>query len=143
MSRQATAVWQTTQFLSMLDLTPAELEACLELAASLKAARRAGRAHEAPLSGRHVALLFDKPSLRTRSTFMIAVRELGGDVIEPQADVAFGVCEVAVRRAAEVVDRTVLVQQPGDLVGVAHEIGRELGGDHRVDAHAVGLGEVE
>jgi ornithine carbamoyltransferase len=90
MSSQATAVWQTTQFLSVLDLTPAELEACLELAASLKAARRAGRAHEAPLSGRHVALLFDKPSLRTRSTFMIAVRELGGDVIEPQPDVAFG-----------------------------------------------------
>ena len=94
MSRQATAVWQTTQFLSVLDLTPAELEACLELAASLKAARRAGRAHEAPLSGRHVALLFDKPSLRTRSTFMIAVRELGGDVIEPQPDVAFGGREV-------------------------------------------------
>jgi ornithine carbamoyltransferase len=34
--------------------------------------------------------LFDKPSLRTRSTFMIAVRELGGDVIEPPADVALG-----------------------------------------------------
>jgi ornithine carbamoyltransferase len=88
--RQATAVWQTTQFLSVLDLTPAELEGCLELAASMKAARRAGRAHEAPLAGRHVALLFDKPSLRTRSTFMIAVRELGGDVIEPPPDVALG-----------------------------------------------------
>ena len=38
----------------------------------------------------HVALLFEKPSLRTRSTFQIAVRELGGDVIEPPADVALG-----------------------------------------------------
>jgi ornithine carbamoyltransferase len=37
-----------------------------------------------------VALLFEKPSLRTRSTFMIAVRELGGDVIEPPAEVALG-----------------------------------------------------
>jgi ornithine carbamoyltransferase len=90
MSRQATAVWQTTQFLSVLDLTPAELEGCLELAASMKAARRANRPHETPLAGRHLALLFDKPSLRTRSTFMIAVRELGGDVIEPPADVALG-----------------------------------------------------
>jgi ornithine carbamoyltransferase len=90
MSRQATAVWQTTQFLSVLDLAPAELESCLELAASMKAARRANRVHETPLAGRHVALLFDKPSLRTRSTFMIAVRELGGDVIEPPADVALG-----------------------------------------------------
>ncbi|HET7698685.1 MAG TPA: hypothetical protein VFK57_23415, partial [Vicinamibacterales bacterium] len=82
--------WQPSQFLSVLDLTPAELESCLALAASMKAARRSQRPHEAPLAGRHVALLFDKPSLRTRSTFVIAVRELGGDVIEPLPDVAFG-----------------------------------------------------
>jgi ornithine carbamoyltransferase len=87
--RSATA-WQTSQFLSILDLTPEELEACLDLAASMKAARRAGRPHATPLAGHHIALLFDKPSLRTRSTFMIAVRELGGDVIEPPADVALG-----------------------------------------------------
>ena len=85
-----TAAWQPTQFLSVLDLTPGELETCLDLAASLKAARHAGRAHPAPLTGRHVALLFDKPSLRTRSTFTIGVRELGGDVIEPLPDVALG-----------------------------------------------------
>jgi ornithine carbamoyltransferase len=35
-------------------------------------------------------MLFDKPSLRTRSTFIIAVRELGGDVIEPPSDVTLG-----------------------------------------------------
>ena len=89
MSVQATS-WQPTQFLSVLDLTPGELESCLALAASLKTARRGHRAHPMPLAGRHIALLFDKPSLRTRSTFMIAVRELGGDVIEPPADVALG-----------------------------------------------------
>jgi ornithine carbamoyltransferase len=89
MSTGATS-WQVSQFLSVLDLTPAELESCLALAASLKSARHANRAHATPLAGRHVALLFDKPSLRTRSTFMIAVRELGGDVIEPPADVALG-----------------------------------------------------
>jgi ornithine carbamoyltransferase len=82
--------WRRSQFLSVLDLTPGELEACLDLAASMKAARHANRAHATPLAGKHIALLFDKPSLRTRSTFMIAVRELGGDVIEPPADVAFG-----------------------------------------------------
>ena len=37
-----------------------------------------------------MALLFEKPSLRTRSTFVIAVRELGGEIIEPPADVALG-----------------------------------------------------
>jgi ornithine carbamoyltransferase len=87
---RAAAAWQPSQFLSVLDLTPGELETCLDLAAALKAARHAGRPHAMPLSGRHIALLFDKPSLRTRSTFMIAVRELGGDVIEPPADVALG-----------------------------------------------------
>src|SRR6185295_16214862 len=50
----------------------------------------AGRASIKPLAGKHLALLFDKPSLRTRSTFTIAVRELGGDIIEPAADVTLG-----------------------------------------------------
>jgi ornithine carbamoyltransferase len=86
----ATSTWQPSQFLSVLDLTPAELETCLSLAATMKVARATGHQHAAPLAGRHVALLFDKPSLRTRSTFMIAVRELGGDVIEPPGDVALG-----------------------------------------------------
>jgi ornithine carbamoyltransferase len=85
-----TSAWRTTQFLSVLDLLPEELEMCLDLAASMKAARRAGRPHATPLAGRHIALLFEKPSLRTRTTFMIAVRELGGDVIEPPADVVLG-----------------------------------------------------
>ena len=79
-----------TRFLSVLDFGPAELSACLSLAAELKKARTARRAHERPLTGQHVALLFEKPSLRTRSTFQIAVRELGGDVIQPPQDVALG-----------------------------------------------------
>jgi ornithine carbamoyltransferase len=77
-------------FLSLLDMTPGSLAACLDLAAEMKLARRARIAGERPLAGRHAALLFEKPSLRTRSTFTIAVRELGGDVIEPPADVALG-----------------------------------------------------
>ena len=79
-----------TQFLSMLDFGPEQLVACLRRAAELKAARAAGRKHEQPLDGLHVALLFEKPSLRTRSTFQIAVRELGGDTIEPPEDAALG-----------------------------------------------------
>jgi ornithine carbamoyltransferase len=76
-------------FLSVLDMSHEELEACLRLAASMKAARRSGgRIPQRPLEGAHVALLFEKPSLRTRATFQIAVRELGGEVLEPPADVA-------------------------------------------------------
>ena len=78
-------------FLSLADWSKAELESCLALAARLKAARAEGRRRmETPLVGRHVALLFDKPSLRTRVTFEVAVRELGGDPILVPADVALG-----------------------------------------------------
>jgi ornithine carbamoyltransferase len=77
-------------FLSILDMSPEELEACLRLAAALKVARRGGAPSPIgqPLAGRHVALIFEKPSLRTRATFQIAVRELGGEVIEPPPEVA-------------------------------------------------------
>ena len=77
-------------FLSVLNFETEDLERCLGLAAQLKSDRSLGR--QAPtaglLNGRHVALLFEKPSLRTRTTFEIAVRELGGDVVAPEADVA-------------------------------------------------------
>ena len=45
------------------------------------------------LSGLHVALLFEKPSLRTRSTFEIAIRELGADTLHLPAHFAEGVRE--------------------------------------------------
>jgi ornithine carbamoyltransferase len=81
------------RFLSILDFTPADLSACLARAADLKAARTSGPRHERPLDGLHVALLFEKPSLRTRATFQIAVRELGGYTIEPREDDALGARE--------------------------------------------------
>jgi ornithine carbamoyltransferase len=78
-------------FISLGDFTPEAIDRCLELAAELTAARAAGRRGDyAPLANRHVALLFDKPSLRTRVTFEVAVRELGGSPILLPADVALG-----------------------------------------------------
>src|SRR5690349_10566099 len=77
-------------FLSVLDLTHEELHRVLDLAAELKRDRASAARTYQPLAGRHVALVFEKPSLRTRTTFTIAVRELGGEVIEPPADVTFG-----------------------------------------------------
>ena len=88
----ATTIVHRKDFLSVLDFDPSDLERCLELAGRMKAGRSLGR--HAPtaeaLDGRHVAMLFDKPSLRTRTTFEIAVRELGGHVVTVQADVALG-----------------------------------------------------
>jgi ornithine carbamoyltransferase len=85
-----TSVVRTKDFVSVLDFEPAELEACLLLATRLKRERSLGS--KAPtanaLDGAHVAMLFEKPSLRTISTFEIAVRELGGNIITPFPDVA-------------------------------------------------------
>jgi ornithine carbamoyltransferase len=80
-------------FLSILDLSPADLERLLNIAAQMKADRRLGRQSTPALSGLHVALLFEKPSLRTRSTFEIAIRELGGDTLHLPAQFAEGVRE--------------------------------------------------
>lgn len=79
-------------FLSILDFSHEELERCLALAGAMKRDRPMGpRAPSATaLDGRHVALLFEKPSLRTRSTFEVAVHELGGHVLSPPSDVALG-----------------------------------------------------
>jgi ornithine carbamoyltransferase len=82
-------------FLSILDLSPVDLDRLLRISAQMKADRRLGR--QAPsataLAGLHVALLFEKPSLRTRSTFEIAIRELGGDTLHLPATLAEGTRE--------------------------------------------------
>ena len=76
-------------FLSILDLDPDRIAKLLELAAKLKRERVKGM--KAPtwnaLNGKHVGMLFEKPSLRTRVTMTIGVRELGGDIVEIPADV--------------------------------------------------------
>jgi ornithine carbamoyltransferase len=76
-------------FLSILDFGHEELAYAIELATRLKRERtmglRAPTAHA--LDGRHIGILFEKPSLRTRVTFTIGVRELGGDMVEIPADV--------------------------------------------------------
>jgi ornithine carbamoyltransferase len=92
---QSLAGVKKKDFLSVLDFGPADLERCIDLAAQLKRDRNLSRRDGAQgaLSGAHVALLFDKPSLRTRSTFEIAVRQLGGAVVTLPPDVALGTRE--------------------------------------------------
>jgi ornithine carbamoyltransferase len=64
-------------FLTGEELTGAELHALLDRAIELKADRRASSA----LGGRSVALIFDKPSTRTRISFEVGVNELAGNPI--------------------------------------------------------------
>ena len=67
----------TRHFLTGEELTGDELAGLLERAAELKADRLASRA----LEGRSVALIFEKPSTRTRISFEVGVRELGGHAV--------------------------------------------------------------
>lgn len=64
-------------FTKEADLTPAEWLALLDLAAELKTERRSGRERQR-LSGKKVALLFEKTSTRTRCAFEVAMLEQGG-----------------------------------------------------------------
>jgi len=82
-------------FLSILDLGIGDLDRLLALAAQMKADRplRQHAPTAQALAGLHVALLFEKPSLRTRSTFEIAIRELGGDTLHLPSHFAEGVRE--------------------------------------------------
>ncbi len=75
-------------FLSLADLTPAELESLLDLAAETKARPEAfARA----LAGRTGVLIFEKPSLRTRVTFEIGLVQLGAQAIYlAPGDIALG-----------------------------------------------------
>ena len=77
-------------FLSILDFDPEDLQHNLQLATTVKGDRGREAATAAALEGTYIALLFEKPSLRTRSTFEIAIRELGGDFINPAAEVVLG-----------------------------------------------------
>ena len=63
-------------FLKLLDFTPAEIEAFLDLAAELKAKKKAGIPHRL-LEGKSIALIFEKTSTRTRCAFEVAATDLG------------------------------------------------------------------
>jgi ornithine carbamoyltransferase len=67
-------------FLDIADLDTATLRAILADAERLKATRRQANAPK-PLAGRTLALIFDKPSTRTRVSFDVGMRELGGETV--------------------------------------------------------------
>jgi ornithine carbamoyltransferase len=102
-------------FLSIADLTPAELTAILDDADALK---RDPVPAGAPLGGRALAMIFEKPSLRTRLSFDVAMRDLGGhsSYLSPQ--------EVGLGRRESVSDVARVVSRYVDMVVLrtfAHE----------------------
>ena len=65
-------------FIDIKDHEPAVLRHMLDIAGNLKAA---GRDALKPLTGKTLALIFEKPSTRTRVSFEVGMRQLGGEVI--------------------------------------------------------------
>ena len=63
-------------FLKLLDFTPAEITALIDLAAKLKAEKKAGIPHRL-CEGKNIALIFEKTSTRTRCSFEVAAYDLG------------------------------------------------------------------
>ena len=63
-------------FLKLLDFTPVEIEGLLDLAADLKAKKKAGVSHRL-CEGKNIALIFEKTSTRTRCAFEVAAADLG------------------------------------------------------------------
>jgi ornithine carbamoyltransferase len=67
-------------FLDIADLDTATLRGILDNAVRLKATRRTPAAPK-PFAGKTLAMIFDKPSTRTRVSFDVAMRDLGGETI--------------------------------------------------------------
>ena len=65
-------------FIDLRDFSADTLQMILDHAQAMKQAQRAGAGHEQPLAGKTVAMIFEKPSTRTRVSFEVGIVQLGG-----------------------------------------------------------------
>ncbi len=98
------------QFLTIPDASDAELTRVFDAAYELRGQREAGEANPPLLEGQTLAMLFEKPSLRTRVSFEQAMIELGGHAI------VLGQHEVGLGKRESVADATRV------LAGMVHGI---------------------
>jgi ornithine carbamoyltransferase len=69
-------------FLDLTEIPAIELRQILDTSAKIKSVRRKGEiAAKRPLAGKVLAMIFDKPSTRTRVSFDLGMRELGGETL--------------------------------------------------------------
>jgi ornithine carbamoyltransferase len=111
-------------FLDLKNFSGPELRAMLDEAAKLKRTRRQ---HKKPLTGKTLALIFEKPSTRTRISFEVAMRELGGDVIVLSAR------DMQIGRGETVADTAQVLSRYVDAVMIRTDSAAKL---HEFAAHA-------
>ena len=71
---------QGRNFLKLMDFTPEEIKYLIQLSAELKDKKKKGIDHRA-LTGKNIALIFEKTSTRTRCSFEVAAYDLGMQVL--------------------------------------------------------------
>ena len=96
-------------FIAGTELTRAELEAVVHRAVELK---EAGAAGPRPLANRSVALLFEKPSTRTRVSFQVGISQLGGQVLLLRSE------ELQLARGESVRDTALVLSRYIDAIAV-------------------------
>jgi ornithine carbamoyltransferase len=111
-------------FLDLSEIPGKELRRMIELARTFKKSRRS-LAERKPLEGRTLAMIFDKPSTRTRVSFYVAMRELGGNVITLSGE------EMQLGRGETVADTARVLSRYVDLIMIRtldHAMLAELAG---------------
>jgi ornithine carbamoyltransferase len=73
-------------FVDLIDIPQADLRGMIAESRAIKARRKSGGAHESLLAGKTLAMIFERPSTRTRVSFEVAMRQLGGDAMMLTAD---------------------------------------------------------
>ncbi|HYF55257.1 MAG TPA: ornithine carbamoyltransferase, partial [Salinarimonas sp.] len=111
-------------FLDLTDFSGDELRRVLAASAAIKAGRRKGEpARERPLAGKMLAMVFDKPSTRTRVSFDVGMRELGGETIMLTG------AEMQLGRGETIADTARVLSRYVDAIMIRildHEMMREL-----------------
>jgi ornithine carbamoyltransferase len=110
-------------FLDLIDIPRDDLRDMIAMSRVIKAKGKSGGAADRPLAGKTLAMIFERPSTRTRVSFEVAMRQLGGDAIMLTAD------EMQLDRGETIADTARVLSRYVDVIMIRtldHEAVAEL-----------------